>query len=224
MDAQRKSMNKKQKHGLVVLLIGIAVVLVGAAFWAVNNHADEEAGTSAAKLLAQLETKISSVPQTSSAHPVVSAASAVSGRQNGVEAAVSDSTAAALSLPEKDGCIGILELPSLGIKLPIQAAYTQDALKTAPCRYTGENGEISRFVICGHNYRRHFGSLRSMQVGSRVTFTNLNGTVYQYTVSEVTEIASNDFEALKTGDWDLSLFTCNFTGQKRVLVRCRQTA
>lgn len=217
-------MNKKQKHGLVILLIGMAVVLVGAVFWAANNRMDEEAGTRAANLLTQLETKISSAPQTSSAQPAVSAASAVSSRQTGVEAAVSDSTVAALSLPEKDGCIGILELPSLGIKLPIQAAYTQDALKTAPCRYTGENGEISRFVICGHNYRRHFGSLQSMQVGSRVTFTNLNGIVYQYTVSEVTEIASNDFGALKTGNWDLSLFTCNFTGQKRVLVRCRRTA
>lgn len=217
-------MNKKQKHGLVILLIGIAVVLVGAAFWAVNNHADEEAGTSAAKLLAQVETKISSASQTASAGSAVSSDSAASGRQSNAKPTASGSSTSTLSLPEKDGCIGILELPSLGIKLPIQAAYTQDALKTAPCRYTSENGEISRFVICGHNYRRHFGSLRSMQVGSRVTFTNLNGTVYQYTVSEVTEIASNDFEALKTGDWDLSLFTCNFTGQKRVLVRCRQTA
>lgn len=211
-------MNKTQKHGLVSLLIGIAVVLVGAMLWTANGRMDEEAGNNAASLLTKVERKLPSQQPKASASTKAGSAQVAPSRQ--VSGAVS-AAGINLALPAREGCIGVLQIPSLNLRLPVQSVYTLDALKMAPCRYTGEKGEISRFIICGHNYRSHFGTLQKMHSGDAVRFTNMDGIVYQYQVTEVTEVASDDFRTLKTGDWDLSLFTCNLTGQKRILVRCK---
>ena len=116
--------------------------------------------------------------------------------------------------------IGVVGLPDLGLSLPVLAGYTQDLLAVAPCRYTDDLAlEPGQLVVAGHNYRTHFGRLGELASGSRITWQNLDGVTYTYTVTEVTEIDAGDREALEQGDWDLTLFTCDVTRTRRILVR-----
>ena len=116
--------------------------------------------------------------------------------------------------------IGVVGLPDLGLSLPVLADYTQDLLAVAPCRYTDDLAlEPGQLVVAGHNYRTHFGRLGELAPGSRITWQNLDGVTYTFTVTEVTEIDAGDREALEQGDWDLTLFTCDVTRTRRILVR-----
>lgn len=75
-------------------------------------------------------------------------------------------------------------------------------------------------VIAAHNYTRHFGSLKNVSVGDDVRFTDVDGNVFSYLVSEVEQLNPAAVEELETGDWALTLFTCTLGGQYRVVVRC----
>ena len=116
--------------------------------------------------------------------------------------------------------IGVVGLPDLGLSLPVLADYTQDLLAVAPCRYTDDLAlEPGQLVVAGHNYRTHFGRLGELAPGSRITWQNLDGVTYTYTAAAAPEIDAGARAALERGDWDLTLFTCDVTRTRRILVR-----
>ena len=56
-------------------------------------------------------------------------------------------------------------------------------------------------------------------------FTDTDGNIFNYTVSELEQLNPTDVREMISGDWDLTLFTCTLGGQYRVTVRCvRDTA
>lgn len=115
---------------------------------------------------------------------------------------------------------GLLSIPSLGLKLPVLEKYRYRDLNVAPCRYYGSTS--GHFIIAGHNYRSHFGRLSELKKGDVVYYTDGNGEVLEYRVKVIEEIDANDNETLVKQGWDLSLFTCNYMGDKRVTVRCKK--
>lgn len=114
--------------------------------------------------------------------------------------------------------IGTLDFPTLGLTLPVMASWDYDKLKAAPCRYAGTTA--GNLVIAGHNYRSHFGRLDNLQPGDTVTFTDVEGTVFAYTVAETEVLQPTAIKEMTGGDWDLTLFTCTLSGQTRLTVRC----
>lgn len=115
--------------------------------------------------------------------------------------------------------IGTLEIPTLELSLPVLSEWSYPNLKLGPCRYTG-SAYRDDLVIAAHNYTRHFGSLKHVSVGDEVRFTDMDGNVFSYTVSEVEQMNPTAIEDLNAGDWALSLFTCTLGGQSRLVVRC----
>lgn len=119
--------------------------------------------------------------------------------------------------------VGALEIPSLDLQLPVAAYWDPGFAKSAPCRYTGSpyTGDM---IIAGHNYRQHFGKLRKLPMGSEIYFTDLDGNTFTYKAVSVESVDGQDVETMKAGSdaWDLTLFTCNFSGQARTAVRCIQ--
>lgn len=115
--------------------------------------------------------------------------------------------------------IGVLELPSLSLTLPVQSQWSYPALKVSPCRYAGSayQGDL---VVAGHNYRSHFGKLANLSPGDPVTFTDMEGSTFSYTVMELETLPADAVEEMTSGDWDLTLFTCTLDGQSRITVRC----
>lgn len=117
--------------------------------------------------------------------------------------------------------IGVLEFPKLGLTLPIISEWSEAKLRIAPCRYHGSvyAGDL---VIAGHNYRSHFGRLQNLSVGDQVRFIDMDGNNFEYDVVEIEELDGTAIEEMVTGDWDLTLFTCTYSGQTRFTVRCAQ--
>jgi len=117
------------------------------------------------------------------------------------------------------GYIGILSLPSLGLDLPVMDECTESNLKKAPCRYHGSIEE-ENLVIAGHNYKQHFGYLQNMQKGDTVTFTDMDGNTHAYEVDALETLPETAVEEMNNSPWELSLYTCTFSGTERITVRC----
>ena len=115
--------------------------------------------------------------------------------------------------------IGILKLPTLGLKLPVMSEWSYPGLKIAPCRYKG-SAYTDDLIIAAHNYPTHFGTLKNLQIGDPVTFTDVDGNRFDYEVAELETLMPSAIEEMTEGDWDLTLFTCTIGGQSRVTVRC----
>lgn len=123
---------------------------------------------------------------------------------------------------EDHAYLGMLELPSLGLSLPVISEWSYPNLKDAPCRYVG-SAYLNDLVIAAHNYQSHFGRLKELNYGDGLTFTDAVGNVFSYEVIEVETLEPTAIEEMETGDWDLTLFTCTVGGQARVTVRCELT-
>lgn len=115
--------------------------------------------------------------------------------------------------------IGVLDVPSLELSLPVMEQWDYDRLKVAPCRFSGSVYRDD-LVICAHNYPTHFSPLKYVPIGTQVKFTDADGNEYFYTVTSIDTVGANDVETMVTGEWDLTLFTCNTGGQNRCAVRC----
>lgn len=117
--------------------------------------------------------------------------------------------------------IGILELPTLNLSLPILSDWDEAKLKIAPCRQQG-SVEENDLVIAGHNYRRHFQYLYKLQIGDTIRFTDMNGNVTTYTVSVMRTLDATDVDTVLNSEYDLVLYTCTYSGKERTTVFCNK--
>ena len=115
--------------------------------------------------------------------------------------------------------IGVLNIPSLGLSLPVMSDWSYPQLRVAPCRYYG-SAYTGDMVIAAHNYNAHFGTLKILAPGAEVIFTDMDGNVFNYEVALVETLQPYDVDILLEDGWDLTLFTCTLGGQSRVTVRC----
>lgn len=118
-------------------------------------------------------------------------------------------------------CVGMIEIPALGLKLPVISEWSDAKLKKAPCRYSG-SAYLKNMIIAGHNYSTHFSGIKRLNPGDSVVFTDADGNVFFYEVTEIETVGGYDIEKMEDGDWDLTLFTCTNKGKARAAVRCRE--
>lgn len=115
--------------------------------------------------------------------------------------------------------IGVLSVPSLGLDLPVLSEWSYPKLKIAPCRYHG-SAYTHDLIIAGHNYRKHFSPIKSLEPGERIVFTDVEGNQFFYQVDTVEILRKTAVEEMEAGEWDLTLFTCTYGGQTRFTLRC----
>lgn len=118
-------------------------------------------------------------------------------------------------------CVGMIEIPALGLKLPVISEWSDAKLKKAPCRYSG-SAYLKNMIIAGHNYCTHFSGIKRLNPGDSVVFTDADGNIFSYEVAEIETVGGYDIEKMEAGDWDLTLFTCTNKGKARAAVRCRE--
>ncbi len=118
--------------------------------------------------------------------------------------------------------VGTVEVPGLGLLLPIQSEWSQDDAKYAVCRYKGSVYE-NNLIIAGHNYVEHFGTLNQLNSGDEVVVSDMNGKSFYFVVTNIETLGAYDVEEMDAGEWDLTLFTCTVGGSNRVTVRCEAT-
>lgn len=118
------------------------------------------------------------------------------------------------------GYIGVLQIEPFGLKLPVISDWNYPNLKIAPCRYLGSAYQ-NNMIIAAHNFRSHFGRLKNLSPGDRITFTDTDGNIFYYKVTEIEILSPYAVQDMISGDWDLTLFTCTIGGRTRVTVRCK---
>ena len=115
--------------------------------------------------------------------------------------------------------IGLLEIPTLNLRLPVLSDWSYPQLQISPCRYQG-SAYTHDLIIAAHNYASHFGQLKDLHTGDPVIFTDIDRNRFYYTVSELEILLPSSIREIESGDWDLTLFTCTIGGQSRVTLRC----
>ena len=117
--------------------------------------------------------------------------------------------------------IGIIEIPSLNLKLPVMKDASYEKLDTSPGRYYG-SVYTDDLVICAHDYARHFGYIESLKQDDIVIFRDMNNTEYVYKVEVIEVLNPTDVKEMIESEFDLTLYTCTYDGLRRVTVRCNR--
>lgn len=199
-------MQKKTKYNLCIFL-GIVLMLCSLLWTLYNFYEDYQMFLNAQRVTALLEPKM-------------------------LESFEQDfdllSTDAEMPSQEIDGYayIGILEIPSLALKLPIMDRWDQERLKISPTYYSGSY-HLDNLVLCAHNSQAHFGKVNQIKLGDEIVFTSVDDKVIKYVVTNLRVLKETDVEEMITNqdansakeDWDLTLFTCTLDGKARFAVR-----
>ena len=117
--------------------------------------------------------------------------------------------------------IGYLSIPKLDLKLPVMSGWSYKQLKISPCRFMGSHKD-DNLVVMAHNYTRHFGKIHTLKADDIVYFQDLGGNTIQYKVSLLQTLSGSDIDKVSSEEYDLTLFTCTYSGKNRILVRCNR--
>ena len=99
------------------------------------------------------------------------------------------------------------------------ADWSYPQLQIAPCRYSG-SVFTDDLVIMAHNYPKHFGELKNMSTGDELTFTDMDSNTIRYRVVALEILPPDAVEDVTSGEFALTLFTCTYGGENRVVLRC----
>ncbi len=204
-------MSKHTKHiSTALIIIGVLMIAGCAALVWYNYDQSNEAKKSADKLEQQVESAIAQGEKDVSSAKDSSSAPAI------------EATKKHMPVVEVDGndCIGYLTIPSIDLKMPVINTYSDYNLNIAPCRYYGSL-ETDDLVVAGHNFPSGFEKLKQLKNKDTVQFTNMNGETYTYRVEETEMLKPSDVTDMVESNYELSLYTCNFSGSERFTVRCR---
>ena len=119
--------------------------------------------------------------------------------------------------------IGVLEISDISLKLPVISKMSYPKLKKAPCRYSGSVYK-DNLVIGAHCYEHFFAKLKTLSMGAQVKFIDVDGNLFVYEVIAKETISKKSPYDLKTGDWELTLFTCPILANTdtRIAMRCER--
>lgn len=224
----------KFKRGTVLMTAGVLLILGAAGLLFYNRNEDTMVERRSASILSELKTQVESRKAEYEANLYVPHASyaADSGDASEGEGLLSEE----ILLPQPDifeeyeeepvywvdttSYLGVLYIPALGIELPVISDWSYSNLRMAPCRYNG-SVEEGNLVIAAHNYGCHFGHISTLNTGDEIIFTDGDGIQHRYSVVNSELIGGRNVTAMEEGsdDWDITLFTCNYSGTNRVTVR-----
>jgi len=188
-----------RKLGIMMIIAGAVLILAAAAIFAMYDRQEWEAEANAETLLQQVHMQMET-----NQNPLADICN--------VEDRLSEFN---LAYCEP---MGILQIEKLGFELPVLEDWSYQFLTIAPCRYSG-SVEERNLILLGHNYDRHFGTLKTLEIGNEIRFYDMENQEYCYQVGEIEILESTQLEDLVTSGYDLSLFTCTPGGQRRVVVR-----
>lgn len=196
-------MNKGKKQGRLIMLLGSVLVLFSLALTLYNSYEEKKAEKLSSDVLGQIYMALPTEKTDSVPDYVVNPS---------------------MQLPKKEiggrSYVGTISVPELDISLPVMEQWSYENFKISPCVYEG-TPYLNNFIICAHNYRSHFGNLKNLAQGDKVTFTDFDSNVFNYEVMYTEILDNNAVAEMSSGDWDLTLFTCTYGGATRVTVRCK---
>lgn len=193
------------------MLLGTALVIAALALFLYNQNQSQQADQEAAAQLAQLVEQIGTLPTDTETLPIP---------EKPQELLTAEDVAMTEVVIGGYAYIGYLSIPRLNLELPIMSNWSSKQLQKAPCRYFGTLKE-GNLVLMAHNFAKHFGSIGKLQEGDPIFFTDMDGETTAYYVAVQETLLPTDVEAMTSGEYPLTLFTCTYGGRSRVTVRCQ---
>lgn len=198
----------------IATLLGTVLLIAALSLWGYNQWEDHKAGAASSEHLAQLLLELPPVTEGELTLDL------------DIPEATEESRPEDVPMKETViygyAYIGYLSIPSLKLELPVMSDWNYEKLDTAPCRYFGTmKGES--LVLLAHNYPQHFGKIGDLEIGEAISFTDMEGTTYQYQVAAHETLAASATAEMIQTDYALTLFTCTNDSQNRVVVRCQRT-
>ena len=194
----------KRKLGLLLIVLGVGLIAGALGLFLRNQQEDLAAETASREAIV----KVVEVIREHQTAPTVPAVPLPEPERT-----------MTVSVIDGYGYIGFVSMPTLGLELPVMADWSYDQLKLTPCRYTG-SVFTDDLVLMAHNYKKHFGPIRRLKTDDPVTFTDMDGSTYEYRVVAQEVLGSGAVEDVTAGEYDLTLFTCTYGGENRIVVRC----
>ena len=166
----------RRTRDILLILLGLALVIMGAWQYIRNTQRAIEASVEAQVLLQELKVDI----KERQLSPVVTEAPAEQMPQTTLQGV---------------GLIGILQAEEANVQLPVLEKYTEANMDRSPCRYAGslETGDL---VLIGHNYNGHLADLDLLEVGDSVEFIDVDGVIYAFSVAETAVLQPTQVEKL----------------------------
>lgn len=196
----------RRKFGISCMIFGVLLIVAALSLMIHNYCADKQASQSAADIIPKLKLSVTESEED---------------KNDSSEKNMNDSYE--MKIVELDGYdyVGYLTIPALDLELPVMAECDYDRLNISPCRYYG-SVETDDMVIAAHNFTRHFGGLTHLKTGDLIIFTDIDGNVYNYKVGSTENLAPTATAEMIQSDWDLTLYTCTYSGASRITIRCRK--
>lgn len=191
-------MKKSKKTAAFFIVLGLVLILSAVLLWGFNEITSYRAAQETAEILSNLENHML--------------------QDISVPAEAADGTMPS-RLADGINIVGVVSVPTLEIEIPVAAEWSYENLRKCACRYSGTVND-GRLIILAHNYSRHFGNLKNAAVGDEVQFMDVNGTLSLYNVTAIEILAKHELDKLTVSESDLTLFTCTYGGQNRIVVRC----
>lgn len=220
-------MAQKNIKGRLLIIIGTVLLLAALSLVFYNNYRQRKSNEDMQSVLDDVKSQI--VINTQPSNEDSSNIDADDNGTNDFESVIGnvgnqdkeDYIEPSIEVEEKE-YIGILEVPAIGLELPVMSDWSYEDLYITACRYSGNVAE-GNIIIAAHNYRYFFGPIDNLNSGDIIIFTGADGSVYTYEVSQTDLVDGSDAASLKAGsdDWDLTLFTCTWSGTSRLAVRAR---
>ena len=198
---------KSKKIGIGLIVIGMISVLTSGGLWLFNSMEDNGAAdfseNTAQAIFEQIDV---GTPEYVAMQPLLNPDAL---EEDGLRYVIIDGVA----------YIGVLDIPSLSISLPVNASWSYPALKNTPCRFSGTI-RGNDLVIAAHAYESHFAPIQNLPMGDLVVLTDVDGIEHIYQVAKTEVVRPSETAHVMHSDYDLTLFTCTYGGQSRVVVRC----
>jgi len=215
----------RRNRGTLLMVSGALLLLAAGGLFYRNIQEEQMAEVYSAQTLSEIRLVIPTLDEKSEA--IVAAANdpnetaLIAAQTQEAQDAVAETPQMQTITVKEESYIGVIQIPSLNLELPVNSEWSYPKLKHSPCRYAGSYLDDT-LVIAGHSVRAHFRGLRQIQVGASVVFTNAVGNVILYEVVSIEKLGSTEVGKLIHNDYDLTLFTCTPGGISRVVVRCNR--
>ena len=200
----------RRKIGIICIVLSVVLLLAAAGLLCYNTWQSGSAGEASQAVLDQIR-EAAPAQTEASEDPYADHVDAF------------DEEAKEMTVRQIDGYgyVGYLSLPVLQLELPVMAECDYERLKIAPCRDSGAT-KTDDIVIAAHNYSTHFGKISQLIQGDLLTFTDMDGETILYEVAALDILEPTAGDIVRSGTFDLVLYTCTYGGEQRVVVFCNR--
>lgn len=124
----------------------------------------------------------------------------------------------------KEGCIGVIDIPSINIRAQIKNGTDDITLKNYVGKFdnSANFGDVGNASLAAHNnvYTEIFRDLNKVKIGDNVRVVT-KSFEYIYKVVYKTVVDPTDTSVLESSNKkELTLITCTTTAKSRVVVKC----